>query len=257
MGSNSNSIHGMILKPDVSRSSVLDAIMVNSAAAGSPAGAAGVRPDRGIGRRAQPQQNRKAWQDAVFPMSPRGPRRQAVAGFSSRPPADQSHGQVADLPVAGAVALSEVARRRQKRGDHPSRNVARYRRAVRRLPLRLRTAPQRTRFLREPRTHPAKLSARSFATVTHTRWMRVSGRGTFRVCSRLLKRQCGPGHRSGKRVERSDGQATMAAITSRPASTARSRRSTILRRMPPSTGAAIVGSRTSGRGTSVPVGRWR
>lgn len=110
---------------------------------------------------------------------------------------------------------------------------------------------------RELRTHQAKFPARSFATVMRTRSTRGSGRGAFPVCSRSPRHQCAPGRRSDGRVERSGGRATMAAITSQRALTARPRRSTISRRMQTSIGSAIVCWRTSGRGTSVPVERSR
>lgn len=254
----------MILKPDVSRSSVLDAIMVIGAAVGSPAvvavrGALVARPDRGISRRAHPERNHNAWQGASLLGSRRGLRHKATAGrLPNCPPADQAHGRVVDLPVAEAGASVEVAQRRRKRGGHLNRNVVRPLHTLRHPPLCLRTVPsRRTRFPRELRTHQAKFSARSFATVMRTRSTGGSGRGAFPVCSRSPRHQCAPGRRSDGRVERSGGRATMAAITSQRASTARPRRSTISRRMQTAIGAAIVCWRTSGRGTSVPVERSR
>lgn len=176
MESNSSSIHGMILKPDVSRSSVLDAIMVSGAAMVSPTvvaekGAVMVPPDRGISRRAHPERKRKARQGALLLRSRRGLRCQAAAGrISNRPPADQAHGRVVNLPVVEAVASVEVAQRRQKRGDHASLNVALPLLTLRHSPLCLRTAlPRRTRFPFEVRAHQANFSGRSFATVTRTR----------------------------------------------------------------------------------------
>lgn len=176
MGSNSSSIHGMILKPDVSRSSVLDAIMASGAAVGSPAvvagrGAAVARPVRGINRPAHPERNRKARQVALLRRSRRGSYHQEDARRPPKPPpSDQAHGLVTDLPVVEAVASAEVAQRRQKHGDHPSRNVVRLLHTLGHRPLCLRTAmTRRTRFPRERRTHQANVFARSFATVTRTR----------------------------------------------------------------------------------------
>ena len=176
MGSNSSSIHGMILKPDVSRSSVLDAIMASGAAVGSPAvvavrGAAVARPVRGINRRAHPERNRKARQLALLRRSRRGSHHQEAA---RRPPkhlpTDHAREHVADLPVVEAVASAEVAQRRQKHGDHPSRNVIRPLHTLRHRPLCRRTAmPRRTRFPSKLRTRQANVSARSFITVIRTR----------------------------------------------------------------------------------------
>ena len=246
MGSNSSSIHGMILKPDVSRSSVLDAIMVS--------GAAVARPVRGINRRAHPERNRKARQLALLRRSRRGSHHHEAARRPLKyPPTGHAHGLVAHSPVVEAVASVEVAQRRQKHGDHPSRNVFRPLHTLRHRPLCRRTAmPRRTRLLRELRTRQANVSARSFATVTRTRLTPGSGRCVSPVCSLSPKRRCVPGRRSGRRVERSDGRATMAAITSRRASTVLPRRSITLRRTRTSIAAAIACSRRSGRGTSVP-----
>lgn len=176
MGSNSSSIHGMILKPDVSRSSVLDVIMASGAAVGSPAvvavrGAAVARPVRGINRRAHPEQNRKARELALLRRSRRGSHHQEAARRPPKhPPTGHAHGLVADLLVVEAVASVEVAQRRQKHGDHPSRNVVRPLHTLRHRPLCLITAmPQRTRFPGELRMRKTNVSARSFATVTRIR----------------------------------------------------------------------------------------
>ena len=176
MGSNSSSIHGMILKSDVSRSSVLDAIMASGAAVGSPAvlavrAAAVARPVRGVNRRAHPERNGKARQVALLRRSRRGSHYQEAARRPPKhPPTDHAHGLVAHSPVAEAVASVEVAQRRQKHGDHPSRKVFQPLHTLRHRPLCRRTAmPRRTRFLRELRTRQANVSARSFAMVTRTR----------------------------------------------------------------------------------------